>query len=144
MEIVGKITQVLPMQTGTSQRTGNPWAIQSFILETQDQFPRKVCIEMFGEERIKTNPIAENEIVTVSFDLESREFNGRWYTSVRAWRVQQGAVAAPAAAPVAAAAQPAAQAQTQAAAAPASQPAAAPTTAATFDGAADDGSDLPF
>lgn len=128
------------MQTGTSQRTGNPWAIQSFILETQDQFPRKVCIEMFGEERIKTNPIAENEIVTVSFDLESREFNGRWYTSVRAWRVQQGAVAAPAAA----AAQPAAQAQTQAATAPASQPAAAPTTAATFDGAADDGSDLPF
>mgnify|MGYP002622801514 CR=1 FL=1 len=92
MEIVGKVIQILPLQQGTSQRTGNPWALQSFVIETQEQYPRKVCIELFGEERIKANPFAIDEIVTVSFDLESREFNGRWYTSVRAWKVQKGTV----------------------------------------------------
>lgn len=131
MEIVGKIIQILPLQQGTSSRTGNPWQIQSFIIETQEQYPKKVCIEMFGEDRIKANPIAQDQMVTVSFDLESREYNGRWYTSARAWKVQQGTVAV----------------QT-----PMSAPVAAPQAPMggnlqTFDAAAagaDDGTDLPF
>lgn len=92
MEVIGKIIQVLPLQQGTSARTGNPWQLQSYVLETQEQYPKKVCFEIFGEDRIKANPCNIDDIVTVSFDLESREFNGRWYTSVRAWKVQQGAV----------------------------------------------------
>lgn len=133
MDIVGKIIQVLPEQGGTS-KTGNPWKLQAYVLETQEQYPRKVCFELFGEDRIKNNPCKIDDIVTVSFDIESREFNGRWYTSIRAWRVQQGAVAAtpaqPAqAAPVAAAVQPAPQANVQ-----------------SFDAAAsaDESTDLPF
>ena len=133
MEIVGKIIQVLPEQGGTS-KTGNPWKLQAYVLETQEQYPRKVCFELFGEDRIKSNPCKIDDIVTVSFDIESREFNGRWYTSIRAWRVQQGAVAAapaqPAqAAPAPAAAQPAPQANVQ-----------------SFDAAAgvDENTDLPF
>ncbi|MCQ2345476.1 MAG: DUF3127 domain-containing protein [Paludibacteraceae bacterium] len=90
MDIVGKIIQVLPLQEGTSSKTGNGWKVQSYVLETQEQYPRKVCFEVFGEERIKNNPCNVDDLVTVSFDLESREFNGRWYTSVRAWRIQQG------------------------------------------------------
>ncbi len=141
MEIVGKIVQVLPAQEGVSKSTGNPWKIQSYILETLEQYPRKVCFEIFGEDRIKNNPCEIDQIVTVSFDIESREFNGRWYTSIRAWRVQQGDTTANAAdqpvvpgAPVAA---PATQAQS-----------AEPMTGnvQTFDAAAsqDDGTDLPF
>ena len=99
MEIIGKVIQVLPLQQGTSSRTGNPWTIKTFILETQENFPRKVAIEIFGDQRIADNPVEEGQIVTVSFDLESREFNGRWYTGVRAWKVLQGAQA-PAGAPV--------------------------------------------
>ncbi len=118
MEIVGKIVQVLPAQEGVSKSTGNPWKIQSYILETLEQYPRKVCFEIFGEDRIKNNPCEIDQIVTVSFDIESREFNGRWYTSIRAWRVQP-------------------QAQS-----------AEPMTGnvQTFDAAAsqDDGTDLPF
>ncbi len=91
MDIVGKIIQVLPVQEGIS-KTGNPWKVQSYVLETQEQYPRKVCFEIFGEDRIKNNPCNIDDVVTVSFDIESREFNGRWYTSIRAWRVQQGAV----------------------------------------------------
>lgn len=139
MDIVGKIIQVLPAQEGVSARTGNPWKIQSYVLETQEQYPRKVCFEVFGEDRIKNNPCNVDDVVTVSFDIESREVNGRWYTSIRAWRIQQGVVdntAAPAAAPEAAPAQPAA-------AAPMAAPAA---NVESFDAAAgsDEGTDLPF
>ena len=102
------------------------------MLETQEQYPKKVHFEVFGEDRIKANPCQLDDIVTVSFDIESREFNGRWYTSVRAWRIQQGiveATAAPAAAPVAAPVAAAPQANV-----------------ATFDAAAgmDETTDLPF
>ncbi|MCM1034294.1 MAG: DUF3127 domain-containing protein [Paludibacter sp.] len=86
MEITGKITTVLPLQQGTS-KAGNPWQSQSYVLETQEQYPKKVCFEVFGEQRIKDNPCNIDDVVTVSFDLESREFNGRWYTSVRAWKI---------------------------------------------------------
>lgn len=89
MDIVGKIIQVLPLQEGTS-KTGNPWKSQSYVLETQEQYPRKVCFEVFGEDRIKNNICKVDDVVTVSFDIDSREYNGRWYTSIRAWRVQQG------------------------------------------------------
>ena len=64
--------------------------MQAYVLETQEQYPRKVHFEIFGDDRIKANPCRVDDIVTVSFDLESREFNGRWYTSVRAWKVEQG------------------------------------------------------
>ena len=142
MDVVGKIIQVLPAQEGVG-RNGNPWKVQPYVLETLDQYPRKVHFEVFGEDRIKQNPCDVDQLVTVSFDIESREFNGRWYTSIRAWRIQQGdttqavAGAAPAAAPVAV---PAA----------APQPAAAPVEAAPvnmdpFDASAGEGtSDLPF
>jgi hypothetical protein len=89
MEVVGKIIQVLPEQEGVG-RNGNPWKVQPYVLETLDQYPRKVYFEVFGEERIKQNPCEIDRLVTVSFDIESREFNGRWYTSIRAWRIQQG------------------------------------------------------
>lgn len=136
MEVVGKVIQVLPMQEGIG-RNGNPWKLQGYVLETIENYPRKVHFEVFGEDKIKNNPCEIDQIVTVSFDIESREFNGRWYTSIRAWKIQQGDMtqaAAPAAAPVAT---PVAQA------APAAQ--AAPTNVDPFDATAGDGtSDLPF
>ena len=88
MEILGKVIQIMPFQEGVSKSTGNPWKSQQFIIETQEQYPRKVAIELYGEDRIKNNPYEVDQIVKVSFDLESREFNGRWYTSVRAWKVE--------------------------------------------------------
>ena len=144
MEISGKIIQVLPLQTGVAKNSGNPWQSQSYVLETQEQYPKKVCFEVFGEQRIKENPCQLDDLVTVSFDIESREFNGRWYTSVRAWRVQQGIVeAAPAEgvqAPQAAAPQAAAPQAAPAAVAPAEEAPVQP-----FDPTVDDNTtDLPF
>ena len=118
-------------------------------METARLRTRDTRSEVFGEDRIKQNPCEIDQLVTISFDIESREFNGRWYTSIRAWRIQQGdmtqaAAPAPAAAPVAAApaAAPAPAAQ------PAAQPAAPQAEVANvdpFDASAGDGtSDLPF
>jgi len=142
MEIVGKITQVLPAQEGISKSTGNPWKIQSYVMETIEQYPRKVCFEIFGEDRIKNNPCNVDDVVTVSFDIESREFNGRWYTSIRAFRVQQGDTTgntAPVAAPSQPVAAPAAPAQPAA-------PMGGNANVQTFDAAAsqDENTDLPF
>ena len=139
MEVVGKIVQVLPIQEGVG-RNGNPWKLQGYVLETIENYPRKVHFEVFGEDRIRMNPCALDQVVTVRYDIESREFNGRWYTSIRAWKIQQGdmtqqAGVAPAAAPVAAA-------PAQPAAAPAAE---APTNVDPFDASSGDGtSDLPF
>lgn len=141
MEIQGKIIQVLPVQEGTSKATGNPWKVQAYVLETLDQYPRKVHFEIFGEDRIKSNPCNIDDLVTVSFDIESREFNGRWYTSIRAWRVQPGIVDASAAQPGQSAPQPATA--PSAAAAPMGGMGAA--NVEVFDGSAsDEGTDLPF
>ena len=136
MDIVGKVIQVLPLQEGVG-KTGNPWKVQSYVLETQEQYPRKVCFEIFGEDRIKNNTCNVDDVVTVSFDIESREYNGRWYTSIRAWRVQQGNMLNQ---PVGASA---ASATAEAAPASMANPAAANT--ATFDNVGqDETEDLPF
>ena len=92
MEIKGKVMQVLPMRTGTSQR-GTMWKVQEYVLETYDQFPRKVKFDFFGE-RVDQYPLQPGDDVLVSFDLESRSFVGRdgverWSTDVRAWKAEK-------------------------------------------------------
>jgi hypothetical protein len=84
MEITGKIINILPEETG--QGKNGLWKKQSFIIETQEQFPKKVCIINWGDKvDLKSNGI--NSEVTVSINVESREFNGKWYTDVKAWRM---------------------------------------------------------
>ncbi len=95
MEISGKIIQVLEEKSGTSAKGG--WRKQEYILETQEQFPKKVCFMVWGD-KIDDFSIKQGQELEVSIDVESREFNGRWYTDVKAWKVAQkgGASAAPA------------------------------------------------
>lgn len=98
MDITGKIIAVCPQQGGTS-KAGKEWKSQTFVLETEEQYPRKVAFELFGNKLDEFGGACQmGAKVNVSFDIESREFNGRWYTSVRAWRVAAGeaAQAAPA------------------------------------------------
>ena len=84
MDISGKIVQLLPLQTG--QGKNGTWKKQEFILETGDTYPKKVCIAIWGD-KIDMGPVKPGSAVTVSFDVESREFNGRWYTDVKAWKI---------------------------------------------------------
>ncbi len=84
MEITGKIIDILPEETG--QGKNGPWKKQNFILETQDQYPKKVCIAVWGD-KLDLKSFGSNETVTVGVNIESREFNGKWYTDVKAWRI---------------------------------------------------------
>lgn len=126
MNISGKVVQVLPIQTGTS-KAGNPWQKQEFVLEQGGQYPRKVCISLFGDNVAKIPQVGQD--VMVSVDIDSREFNGRWYTEIKAWNVVQ------------AGAQQAAPAPQQVATAPAAAPAQPQPAPAPQAGVADD---LPF
>lgn len=84
LELTGKITQALPEQTGTSAR--GPWRKQEYIIEIPGDYPKQVCFFVWGD-KIDQMGIQPGQELTVSVDLESREYNGRWYTNVRAWRV---------------------------------------------------------
>lgn len=97
MEIQGKIIQVLPLQSGVGKASGKEWKKQDYILETIDSFPKKICFNLWGD-AIDRAQLQVGEEVTVQVDVESREFNGRWYTDVKGWRVDRGFVslAAPA------------------------------------------------
>jgi hypothetical protein len=90
LDITGKIIQVLDLQTGTSAR--GDWKKQEFILETDEQYPRKICISLWGDRIGDIAGAQIGEVVTVSIAIESREFNGRWYTEIRGWRIQRGAI----------------------------------------------------
>lgn len=95
LEITGKLISKLPMQSGTSARTGSSWQKQEFVIETGDQFPKKICANLWGDKADQLNQYNIGDLVKVSFDLESREFNGKWYTDVKAWKLEHPQVVAP-------------------------------------------------
>ena len=86
MELSGKIVQILEKQTGAGKN--GTWEKQEFILETQGQYPKKVCFNIWGAKIAQFN-IQNGEFINIGVDLESREYNGRWYTDVRAWKVER-------------------------------------------------------
>lgn len=89
MEITGKIIAVLPANSGTSARTGNPWMSQTYVIETQGQYPKKLAFDVFGEERIKQFNIKQGEELTVRFDIDAHEYNNRWFNQIRAFNVEK-------------------------------------------------------
>ena len=88
MEATGKIIAVMPAQQGMSQRTGNQWMSQQYVLEVPGMYPKRMVFEVFGEVRIKTFNIQQGMEATVSFEIDAHEYNGRWFNEVRAWNVK--------------------------------------------------------
>lgn len=82
LEIKGKIIAVLEEKTGEGKN--GKWQSQDAVIETDGQYPKKVCFNMFGDKII---PLSIGQEVNVSFEVESKEFNGRWFTNLRAWKV---------------------------------------------------------
>lgn len=87
MEITGTVVSLLPMQSG--QGKNGTWKKQEFILETPGQYPKKVCLSLWGE-KVDETRLSVGEKITASINIESREYNGRWYTDVRAWKIAKG------------------------------------------------------
>ena len=87
MEITGKIIAVLPPKQGVSQSTGNTWMCQDYVLETQEMYPKKVCFNVFGAEKIQEMNIQLGEMLTVSLEINANEYQGKWFNKVRGWKV---------------------------------------------------------
>ncbi len=96
LELEGRIARKLNVQTGTSAR--GTWSKQEFIFEYQEgSFPTQVCMNVWGDEKVKElEKYQVGDKVKVAFNLSSREYNGRWYTDVRAWRIEPAGASAPA------------------------------------------------
>ena len=97
MEIKGKIIVALPEMSGVS-KSGNNWKKREYVLETQETYPRKVHFDFFGD-RADQYPLSVGDDITLSFDIESREYNGRWFTSIRGWKAEKNGAPQPAAQP---------------------------------------------
>lgn len=88
LEINGKLIQKLELQSGMS-KTGSSWQKQEFVIETDEQYPKKVCVNLWGDKIDMLSAINIGDKVTLSFNLESREYNGKWYTDVKAWKIEK-------------------------------------------------------
>ena len=83
MEFTGKIIAILQPKGGVSKATGNEWKAQEFVIENHDQYPRKMCFEVFGAEKIDQFNIQMGEELTVSFDIDSNQWQDRWFNRIR-------------------------------------------------------------
>ncbi len=90
MDLTGRVIAVLPANSGVSARTGNPWMSQEYVIEVPGQYPRKCLFRIFGEDRIKQFNIQMGEDITVSFDIDAHEYQGRWFNEIRAYNVTRG------------------------------------------------------
>lgn len=87
MEHEGKVIAVLPVKSGTS-KSGKEWTTQEFVVETQEQYPKRACFVLFGKERIEQSNVQVGQELKVSFDIDAREWNGKWFNSLNAWKVE--------------------------------------------------------
>jgi hypothetical protein len=98
LTLKGKVVKVLDVESGVS-RSGNSWKKQEFVLETQDQFPKKICFTLFNDKIALLSGFSGGEEIDVSFDIESREFNGKWYHNINAWKIEKAGQKAASAVP---------------------------------------------
>lgn len=87
LQATGKLIQINEIQSGVS-KAGKEWKKQSFVIETQDQFPKKIAFDLFGDKLNLLDGIGPGQQLEVSFNLESREYNERWFHNVNAWKIQ--------------------------------------------------------
>ena len=85
MELIGKIINLLPIQSGVG-KSGNEWKKQEIIIQTEEQYPKSICITLWGN--TIDNKLKQDDKIKASIDIESREFNGKWYTTVKAWKIE--------------------------------------------------------
>ena len=90
MELTGRIIDVMSAKSGVSARTGNAWMTKEYVIEVPGQFPKRCVFSVFGEDRIKQFNIQNCEDITIQFDIDAREYNGRWFNDVRAYNVIRG------------------------------------------------------
>lgn len=127
MELEGKVIAVLEPRSGIAKSSGNPWKTQEYVIETNEQYPHRLVFNVFGEDKINEYSIKMGETIKVSFDINCREYNGRWYNDIRAWKVERPTVG-----------------EQQVGGIPQSASPVSPQQPPVFDGSGDSTDDLPF
>lgn len=138
MELQGKIIAVQDRKSGVSQTTGNAWTTQEFVVEEiKDRYPQRMCFSVFGEEKLNNwvGLLQVGSFVRVHFDIDAREYNGRWFNSMNAWKVESALEQTTT---------QQAQQEAQQAAASAAYAQAAPQLAQAPQAAPTEGGELPF
>lgn len=131
MEIQGHIIAIMQARTGVSQRTGKEWMSQEYVLETNDRYPKKMVFNVFGADKIQQFNLQVGQEYTVSFDIDARQWQDRWFNSINAWNAVPADSASQQAVQPAQPAQPAqAQSTTTPTVVMANQPTPAPQPAA--------------
>lgn len=87
MELTGKCIAVLPMRSGVSKKSSNPWASQEYVIEASGQYPKRMVFSVFGEDRIKQFNIQLGYTYKVEFDIDANEYQGKYYNKINAWNV---------------------------------------------------------
>lgn len=90
MQLTAKLIQLLPLQSGTGKN--GQWKKQDIIVETEATYPKKICVSIWGD-KIDAGQLQPGNMLKIDFDVESREFNGRWYTDVKAWKIEPAGTA---------------------------------------------------
>ena len=88
MEFTGKIIAILQPRSGVS-KSGNEWKAQEYVIEDHGMYPRKMCFDVFGADKIEQFNIQMGEELNVSFDVDARQWQDRWFNSIRAWKVER-------------------------------------------------------
>ena len=88
MDLTGTIIAVMPAQSGVSQRSGNAWMSQEYVMEIPGSYPKRMVFRIFGEDRIRQFNVQQGEQnVTIQFDIDAREYKDRWFNEVRCYNV---------------------------------------------------------
>jgi len=90
LEITGKVIAVLEKRSGTS-KSGNAWVTQEYVIETAEQYPKKCCFSIFGEEKIAACNIKFGETITAHIDIDARQWENKWFNSISAWKIERAA-----------------------------------------------------
>ncbi len=86
MEIQGTLKQILKTESGES-KSGKTWQKQTIIVETQETYPKLIAIEVSEKAISRLQDYRIGHTITCSINIESREYNGKWYTSINAWKI---------------------------------------------------------
>ena len=86
MEVQGVLKQILPIESGES-KSGKTWQKQTIVIETTDAYPKQIAVEVSEKALSRLQDYSEGMTITCSINIESREYNGRWFTSVKAWKI---------------------------------------------------------
>lgn len=86
MEVTGKVIRILEPQRFVSKKNGNEYIRHTFVIETQGQYPKRVVFNVIGDDRFNQMGIRQDANYSVSFDIDSREWNGKWFVELTAWK----------------------------------------------------------